>query len=324
MRCLFLICLLIGWTGFLSAEELEPTTLPKSEITYLDALILGLVEGITEYLPVSSTGHLVLTNELLGLNADTQLVDQKGALIMTEDGPLTIEAVANAYAIIIQIGAIAAVVLLYWSRLIDMLMGVLGRSKTGFMLTRNLFVAFAPAVVLGLLFDDIIESELFKPIPIAVALAAGAGLMIGVEIWRKKNPPADELAGRDLHELSIPQSLTVGFLQCVAMWPGTSRSMMTIVGGYIIGLTPKRAAEFSFLLGLITLTAASGYKMVTMGPSMLKAISIGPALFGIFVAWISAMLAVKWLVSYLSKHGLAPFAWYRLVLAALVLIFLAF
>lgn len=319
--------LLLFWALCLPAalfaqEEPEPATIAKSDISYIDALILGLVEGVTEYLPVSSTGHLVLTNELLGLNADTVLTDSEGEPIQTDDGPLTIEAVANAYAIIIQAGAIAAVVLLYWSRLVDMLMGVLGRSRTGFMLTRNLFAAFIPAVILGLLFDDIIEEKLFKPIPIAIALAAGAVLMLGVEYWRKKKKlPEQEDAGQDLHQLSIGQSLVVGFLQCVAMWPGTSRSMMTIVGGYVIGLTPKRAAEFSFLLGLITLSAASAYKTVTMGPAMLQAIAPGPALFGIVVAWISAMLAVKWLVAYLSKHGLGLFAWYRLVLAVAVILF---
>lgn len=315
------LVLLTGPTLWAQAEAPPPETLPKSDISYTDALILGLVEGITEYLPISSTGHLLLTNQLLGLNADTVLTDDNGAPIKTEDGPLTLKAFADAYAIIIQAGAILAVVLLYWSRLIDMLLGVLGKSKTGLMLTRNLFVAFLPAVVLGLLLDDLIESLLFHPLPIAIALVAGAVLMLGVEAWRKKKPESVH-PGQDLHELTIKQSLIVGFLQCVAMWPGTSRSMMTIVGGYVIGLTPMRAAEFSFLLGLITLSAASAYKAVTMGPAMLEALDPGPALFGIAVAWLSAILAVKWLVAYLTKHGLAIFAWYRIALAIAVALFL--
>lgn len=324
MKQAFLIFLAVWAAPFLCAQEEPADHLPKSEISYLDALILGLVEGVTEYLPISSTGHLILTNELLGLNDDTVLTDDQGAPIMTEDGPLTIKAVANAYAIIIQAGAIAAVVLLYWSRLVDMLMGVLGRSRSGLMLTRNLFTAFIPAVILGLLFDDFIESKLFNPVAIAAALAAGAVLMLWVEAWRKKQPQPSEGASQDLHEISVRQALVVGLLQCVAMWPGTSRSMMTIVGGYVIGFTPKRAAEFSFLLGLITLSAASAYKTVTMGPVMLKALSPGPALFGILVAWIAAMFAVKWLVSYLQKHGLALFAWYRLALAATIIAYLVF
>ncbi|MEO0797217.1 MAG: undecaprenyl-diphosphate phosphatase [Verrucomicrobiota bacterium] len=306
------------------ATELEP--IPKQDIGYIDALVLGLVEGITEYLPISSTGHLILTNRLLGLDAATPLVDKETGMSLLDDegNPVTLEDVANAYAIIIQAGAIAAVVLLYWRRLLDMAFGLLGKSPTGFKLARNLIAAFLPAAVLGLLLDDLIESYLFNPTSVAIALIAGAGLMLGVEAWRKKQPPKDEANTKDLHQISIPQAVVVGFLQCVAMWPGTSRSMMTIVGGYVIGLTPKRAAEFSFLLGLITLTAASGYKAVTLGPTMLKALAPGPALFGIVVAWISAALAVKWLVAYLSKHGLALFAWYRLVLAVLVFAFLVF
>ncbi|WP_309383324.1 undecaprenyl-diphosphate phosphatase [Cerasicoccus frondis] len=320
------LLILLCFGGPLLGQDVEtpppPNTAPKSEISYLDALILGLVEGITEYLPISSTGHLILTNVALGLDSDTVLTDDAGQPIMTDDGPLTMEGFANAYTIIIQAGAIAAVILLYWSRLIDMLMGVFGKSRSGLLLLRNILVAFMPAVVLGLLFDDIIERLLFHPVPIAIALAAGAVLMLGVERWRKKQPPANEGNSQDLHELSIKQSLIVGFLQCVAMWPGTSRSMMTIVGGYVIGLTPKRAAEFSFLLGLITLSAASAYKALTLGPVMVKALDPGPALFGIVVAWISAMFAVKWLVNYLAKHGLSIFAWYRIALAVAVLIFL--
>ncbi|GHC09451.1 undecaprenyl-diphosphate phosphatase [Cerasicoccus arenae] len=322
---LFILALLLSASlyGETEAEVQAPEMMPKSEISYIDALILGLVEGITEYLPISSTGHLLITNDLLGLNTQTVLTDNLGQPILRDDSePLTLENVANAYAIIIQFGAIMAVVLLYWSRLIDMLRGVLGQSRTGLLLTRNLFTAFLPAAFIGLLLDDWIEQKLFHTIPIVIALIAGAILMLAVEARRSRRPKAMEDASPDLHELTLKQSLTVGFLQCIAMWPGTSRSMMTIVGGYVIGLTPKRAAEFSFLLGLITLTAASAYKALTMGPVMLKALSPGPALFGIIVAWASAMLAVKWLVAYLSKHGLALFAWYRIVLAVAVLIYL--
>ncbi|MGE9297056.1 MAG: undecaprenyl-diphosphate phosphatase, partial [Puniceicoccales bacterium] len=251
----------------------EPDSMAKSDISYVDALVLGVVEGITEYLPISSTGHLILTNRLLGLDTPTILTDDNGDTILTKDGePLTLEDVANAYAIIIQVGAIAAVMLLYWGRLVEMLRGVLGQSKPGFLLTRNLFAAFAPAVVLGLLLDDFIESKLFNPLSVAIALIFGAFLMLGVESWRKRKGTPSDSEGPDLHEISVGKSLIIGFLQCIAMWPGTSRSMMTIVGGYVVGFTPKRAAEFSFLLGLITLTAASGYKALTLGPVMLKAL----------------------------------------------------
>ncbi|MEX0322564.1 MAG: undecaprenyl-diphosphate phosphatase [Puniceicoccaceae bacterium] len=287
-----------------------------------DAIILGLVEGITEYLPISSTGHLILTNALLGLDSEEPLLDDQGSPILTPEGePVTLKAAADAYAIVIQAGAILAVVLLYWNRIMQALLGVVGLSPIGRKLARNLIVAFLPAAVLGLLLDDWIESMLFAPLPIAIALAAGGFLMLAVESWRKRQPPANDTMV-DLHTLGIKQCLFIGFMQCIAMWPGTSRSMMTIVGGYIAGLSPAKSAEFSFLLGLITLTAAAGYKTVSSGPELFLAIELGPMLLGILVAFISAALAVKWLVAYLTRHGLALFAWYRFALAILVLIFL--
>ncbi len=309
-----------------SLSEPAFETIAESPLGYDEALILGLVEGITEYLPISSTGHLLLSNKLLGLDAETVLLDDAGQpklldpeLGVRADNVYTVKQAADAYAIVIQAGAILAVMLIYWGRIRDMVLGIFGRNPAGRRLAMNLVVAFLPAAFLGFLLDDWIESQLFFPGPILFALFAGALLMFAVEAWRKKKGAAlDPDAGPDLHELSYRQCLIVGFLQCVAMWPGTSRSMMTIVGGYLVGLNPKRAAEFSFLLGLITLTAASGYKF-TMPylkgePTLLEALDPGPVLFGILVSTVSAALAVKWLVGYLTRHGLALFAWYRIVL----------
>lgn len=301
-------------------------------LSYADAVILGLVEGITEYLPISSTGHLILTNRLLGLDVDTPILDDNGSLILVEDEttggdrPYTLGDASYAYVIVIQAGAIAAVVVLYWRTIINILLGCIGRSPTGRRLAINLITAFLPAAVIGLLLDSWIERTLGDNIyAVAGALIVGAFVMLGVERWRKaKTHPADEPSdGPELHDLSLRQSLMIGFIQCLAMWPGTSRSMATIVGGYIAGLSPKRAAEFSFLLGLITLTAASGYKFVSNGQEMLAALKIGPVLVGCIVAFVSAALAVKWLVGFLSKYGLAPFAWYRIALAIAVFAFLA-
>ncbi|MCH2036153.1 MAG: undecaprenyl-diphosphate phosphatase [Puniceicoccaceae bacterium] len=302
----------------------------ECEISYTDALILGLVEGITEYLPVSSTGHLIITNHLLGLDADTPLYDKTGtAVVETSDAgavkQFTLANAADAYIIIIQIGAIIAVAILYWKRILTIFMGLLGKNPNGLKLLLNLCFAFIPAAVLGLLLDEIIASLLFGIAPVCTALVAGAVLMLAVTHWHKskksnKNTGVMETSSPDLHELSIAHSLFIGLLQCVAMWPGTSRSMMTIVGGYIVGLSPVRAAEFSFLLGLITLTAASAYKMVQVGPLIAKAVPIGPVLLGIFVATISAAIAVRWLVSFLTKHGLSLFAWYRIGLALIVIL----
>ncbi len=327
------VCLFFG-SALLSPVEAESPDGEKADavplaaaeeiprLGYGEAVILGVVEGITEYLPISSTGHLLLTNELLGLNREEPLRGEDEQLLLTPDGNVvTLKEAADAYAIVIQAGAILAVLILYWSRIYQAALGCLGLNPVGRRLARNLLLAFLPAAVLGLLFNDLIESVLFAPLPIAIALAVGGFLMIGVENWRKhQHMGGDDVT--DLHTLGVRQSLLIGFLQCVAMWPGTSRSMMTIVGGYIAGLPPAKAAEFSFLLGLITLTAAAGYKTVTSGPALFLAIDTGPLLLGIAVAFLAAALAIKWLIAWLTRHGLAIFAYYRFVLAILVVIFL--
>ncbi|WP_269525136.1 undecaprenyl-diphosphate phosphatase [Coraliomargarita parva] len=313
----------------LKGEPLDPRHEAKSSLSYTDAVILGLVEGITEYLPVSSTGHLILTNAWLGLDSDTPLPDRNGAPVMVEgddDGttaPFTMGNAADAYAIIIQFGAILAVVLIYWKRILSIVLGVLGKDPNGLKLLLNLIVAFLPAAVLGLLLDEFIESVLFGIIPVVIALIAGGILMLIVTRWHTLKHRGESVVHEtaqtpDLHELSLKKCLLVGFLQCVAMWPGTSRSMMTIVGGYLVGLSPTRAAEFSFLLGLVTLSAASAYKTLSVGPLILQTIPLGPILIGILVAAIAAALAVKWLVGFLNKHGLSLFAWYRIALGITV------
>jgi undecaprenyl-diphosphatase len=309
----------------------DPAAVPLTEpaeaarLGYFEALVLGVVEGITEYLPISSTGHLILTNQLLGLDDSAPILTAEGELVRDGRGEVyTLKQAADAYIIIIQAGAILAVAVLYWRRLWSVARGLLGRDPRGLRLGLNLLVAFLPAAVLGLLLNDWIEALLFAPLPIALALAGGSVLMWGVERWRGRRP-AEALAAAeklDLPDLSYRQCLAIGFLQCVAMWPGTSRSMMTIVGGYLVGLTPRRAAEFSFLLGFITLSAAAGYKTLKDGRDMLQVFEPGPILFGAFVAFLSAALAVKWLVGYLSRHGLALFVWYRLGLALLVALFM--
>jgi len=290
------------------------------------------VEGITEYLPVSSTGHLILTNALLGLDADTPIYDKNGAPVLFADDKsdgqaqaYTIGQAAYAYVIVIQAGAIAAVIILYWSRILDILMGCLGKSATGRKLAVNLICAFLPAAIIGLLLDDWIEATLGSNVrAVAGALVVGAIVMLAVEHWRKHGQKGaiDPEDGPHLHSLTIRQSIIIGVCQCFAMWPGTSRSMATIVGGYLVGLSPKHAAEFSFLLGLITLSAASGYKLVSEGPKMLAVLEIGPILAGCAVAFVAATLAVKWLVTYLSRHGLVLFAWYRIALAIAVFLVL--
>ena len=276
----------------------------NSSMSFLDAFIYGIVEGVTEFLPISSTGHLVIVSEFLSNNKNHNL-----------------EAI-NAYLIVIQAGAILAVTLLYRKEIWSMILGLLGLDPRGKRLAFNVLVAFLPAAALGPLLDETIEKFLFGLVPIAIALFLGAILMYWVEKRKKaKDSGMSSDQGRTLDDLTLIQSLGIGFLQCFAMWPGTSRSMMTIVGGYLVGLQRKKAAEFSFLLGLVTLTAAAGYKVLTKWEVMEANLSVGPILFGCLVAGISAALSVFWLVGYLSRRGLGLFVWYRILLSIVLFAF---
>lgn len=279
-------------------------------MTPWQAIILGLVEGITEYLPVSSTGHLIIAAWLLGL-----------------DRPPEVKEAVDAFTIIVQGGAILAVLGLYWPRVMAMLRGLIGRDPVGRRLFVNLFVAFLPAAVLGVLLDDLIDAHLFRPIPVIIALAAGGVVLIGIRPWQQALHRSQREGESDkfitIDQLSWKQSLLIGAMQCVAMIPGTSRSMMSILGGMVVGLRPREAAEFSFLLGLPTLGGACVYKLakeVTRdGPSLVERLGgWTPVILGIAVATVSAAIAVKWLVGYLSRHDMAIFGWYRIALAAIL------
>jgi undecaprenyl-diphosphatase len=272
-------------------------------VNILQAIILGLVEGITEYLPVSSTGHLIITAWLLGLTSDAA---QKSAI--------------DDFSIIIQGGAILAVLGLYRSRVAAMIRGVAGRDAAGRTLFLKIVIAFMPAAVLGLLFDDWIEEKLFHPVPVLIALGGGGVLLLVLSPWIRTLTAREKTESDDFTNLSYRAALAIGFMQSLAMWPGTSRSMVTILGGILFGLSPRRAAEFSFLLGLPTLGAACAYKILKAGkddPAAFLA-SLGgptPVIVGIVVAALSAALAVKWLVAYLSRGGFAAFGWWRVVVA---------
>jgi undecaprenyl-diphosphatase len=298
----------------LAVAAAEPGALePASHaMSWLDAAILGLVEGITEFLPVSSTGHLIITSALLGL-----------------DKPPEQKAAVDAFLIGMQGGAILAVLGLYWPRVLHMIRGLVGRNAAGLKLFTNLVIAFLPAAILGVLLDDWIESKLFHPVPVIAALALGGIAMILLGPWQRRffheaqaDGRADAHALTDIEHLSWKRALVIGLLQCVAMWPGTSRSMMTIVGGMLVGMRPKHAAEFSFLLGLPTLGGACLYKgaknLMGDGPTMFDVLDPFALVVGLLVAMLSAAIAIKWLVGYLSRHGVAVFGWYRLALCALL------
>lgn len=282
----------------------------------LQAFLLGLIEGITEYLPVSSTGHLLVAQHLMGIGT----------------GSAQSKAAADCFAICIQGGAILAVVGLYAKRVLQMIRGLLGQDAEGLRLALLILVGFLPAAVIGVIANDWIEAKLFGMWPVIAAWIVGGVAILATAAWKKKHPTAG--GGKDLLEMTWKMALTIGFLQCVAMWPGTSRSLMTIVGGLLVGLSLRAAVEYSFLLGVLTLTAATAKKAVWkvagdgidpaydvwFGGTKLMWETYGPLALaiGIVAATVSAALAVKWLVSYLQRKGLAMFGWYRIALGLVI------
>ncbi|MGB0768022.1 MAG: undecaprenyl-diphosphate phosphatase [Phycisphaeraceae bacterium] len=289
-------------------------------MSWWQAIILGIVEGLTEYLPVSSTGHLLIAQNLLGIG--------------TEDAEAN--AAANAYAICIQAGAIVAVLGLYWQRVKQGVRGMTGLvgigpgDDAGRRLFINLVVAFFPAAVIGLIFDDMIEAHLFNAWTIVIAWAVGGVAILVVVFWKRRQS-GNEQTGQDLDALPVRLALAIGLIQCLAMIPGTSRSLVTIVGGVLVGLSIASAVEFSFLLGVVTLLAATVYKAIDsttvvvdgqeqdmmLAVAMVTKYGLTNMLIGSLAAYISAVLAVKWMVAYLKKHGMAIFGYYRIAVAIL-------
>ena len=269
------------------------------------ALILGLVEGLTEYLPVSSTGHLLLAQRWMGIPSSTA---------------------SDAFAICIQAGAILAVLGLYRARVGQMVLGLAGRDPQGLRLLLNLVAAFIPAAVLGLLLEKPIKKYLFGGDawglwPVVAAWFIGGLAILAVSLARKRRGAAPT-TGLDLAQLTLRMALIVGVAQCLAMWPGVSRSLITIVGGVLVGLSLPAAVELSFLLGVITLSAATAYDAFKHGSEMLATYGPVPLLIGFGAAWLSAVLAVQWMVGYLKSHGMEIFGWYRVVLAIAVAMWL--
>ena len=273
-------------------------------ITPMQATILGVVEGLTEYLPVSSTGHLVLADEFLGLRDQSKYSEDEYSAI-------------EAYEIVIQGGAILAVLLLYMKYVLAMIQGLVGRNPAGRKLLINVVSAFMPAAVVGLLLHKIIKTYLQSTIPVVAALAVGGIVMILFE--RSSMAKARRQSGFGLHLLSVKHAVIIGFAQCVSMWPGTSRSMMTILAGMAVGMNPVAAAEFSFLLGLPTLLAATAFKIKKEGHLLAAHIDLTSMVLGGVVAAVTAAFAVKALIGWLNRHGLTPFGWYRIALAIVVL-----
>ena len=260
----------------------------------LVALILGIVEGLTEFLPVSSTGHLIVAGSLLDYTGDQ----------------------AKVFEIVIQAGAILAVCWEFRAKLLAVLTG-LGRDPAARRFVVNLAIAFLPAAILGLTFSKMIKASLFAPVPVALAFVIGALIILWAERRQRTLPATVRID--DVDAMHWTDALKVGFAQALALIPGTSRSGATIIGGMLFGLSRKAATEFSFYLAIPTLFAACGYEMVKnrhlLASADLPAFGVGFA-----AAFVSAFLCVRWLLRYIAHHDFVPFAWYRIAFGAVILV----
>jgi len=269
-------------------------------VTLFQAAILGAIEGLTEFLPVSSTGHLILAAHAMGLVSDAM----------------------DAFEIVIQAGALLAVLWLYRERVTSLFTGIADPSSKGRALLLKLIIAFIPAAAIGFVTHKWIKAHLFGPRPVAIALIAGGLLILVVARWmraRAKAPGAKAQFGLD--DLPISAALLIGLAQCFSLWPGTSRAMTTILAALILGATPVAAAEFSFLLALPTLGAATLFDLLKhhdelTGPAIGGP---GPLIVGLVVSAIVAAIAIRGFLRYVTSRGLEPFGWYRIVLGAVVI-----
>jgi len=254
------------------------------------AAVMGIVEGLTEFLPVSSTGHLILAGSLLGFSDDKSKV----------------------FDIAIQTGAILAVVIVYWQRLRDTAAG-LGTSVQARRFVLNVFVAFLPAVVLGLLFGKVIKAHLFIPVVVAAAFIIGGFIIL----WAERRTMSARIHSVD--DMTPLDALKVGLVQCLAMIPGTSRSGATIIGGMLLGLDRKVATDFSFFLAIPTLIGAGAYSLYKER-ALLSAADAPLFGVGLLFSFVSAWICVRWLLRYIASHTFVPFAWYRIAFGIVVLV----
>ena len=256
----------------------------------VNALILGLVEGFTEFLPISSTGHLILAGDLLGFNDERSKV----------------------FNIVIQTGAMFAIVWEYRARFAKVISGMLSDPQAQ-RFVMNLVVAFLPAAFLGLAFGNLIKAYLFKPVPVALAFILGGFIIL----WIERRPRVTRIESVD--EMSWTDALKVGCAQAFALIPGTSRSGATIIGGMLFGLSRRAATEFSFFLAVPTLVAAGIYDLAKHR-ALFSLDDLGMFAVGAVTAFISAFLCVRWLLRYIATHDFTVFAWYRIIFGAAVLV----
>ncbi len=259
-------------------------------MTWIEAIILGLVEGITEFLPISSTGHLILVQSLLGLH-----------------GP-----VVEAMLIIIQGPAILAVCWEFRARLLHTAFS-LHREPASRRFVLNLLIVFLPLAVLALLFGDALKAVLFKPVPVAIALVVG-GVII---LWAERRKHSERI--QDVDQLTAVDALKLGAFQALSLIPGTSRSGATIIGGLLCGLSRRTAAEFSFFVAIPVLLSATVYELWKERAAIAD-FETAPLIVSCVVSFVSALLAVKFLIRFVSRHSFAAFAWYRIVFGVVILV----
>ncbi len=263
--------------------------------------IMGIVEGLTEFLPISSTGHLILTASLLGMTGET----------------------VKVFEIAIQTGAMFAVIWQYRVKLSATVSGI-ASDPVAQRFALNLLIAFVPAVVFGLTLGSAIKAKLFSPVPVALAFIVGGFIILAVEAWHRKRYAHDDAAGnagarvRSVDDVTPMDALKVGLIQCLALVPGTSRSGATIIGAMVLGFSRKAAAEFSFYLGIPTLMGAGAYS-VWKQRALLSVDDVPMFAVGLVTAFISALICIRWLIRYVSSHDFTVFAWYRIVFGAIVL-----
>ncbi len=265
------------------------------DITLLiKAAIMGVVEGLTEFLPISSTGHLILAGALLGFD------DEK----------------AKVFDIAIQTGAIFAVILVYWQKIRSTLVA-LPTEKKAQQFALNVLIAFIPAVVLGLLFGKVIKAHLFTPVVVATTFIIGGFIILWAEKLQKNT--STPVRVNDVDDMTAMDAVKVGLVQCLAMIPGTSRSGATIIGGMLLGLSRKAATDFSFFLAMPTLIGAGVYSFYKER-AVLSMADIPMFSVGLLFSFVSAWLCVRWLLRYISTHDFVPFAYYRIVFGVIVLV----
>jgi len=283
-------------SAYAICRSVSPTIVQVSGLLSIpEAIVLGIVEGITEFLPISSTGHLLVVQQLFGFDTAEA------------------ERAADTYAIAIQFGAIVAVAFLYRVRIAQMCRGLFGASDEGRLLLNRLLAAFVPAAFLGAVFGDAIKEELFGPIPVIIAWTVGGVFLL---VWRPRP------RGGTLTQLSLQSAVIIGFAQAIALWPGVSRALVTLVDALLVGLSMSAALEFSFLLGLATLTAASVYDLARNGDELFDQFGLLAPALGLIAAFITAVIAVRWVVGYLASHDLRIFGWYRLGIAGIGVVLL--